>query len=66
MINPVLGGKIRQGMMVKGMLDLAGDISLEDLTMGGITGDTTGLSTALYKDVVLHRCSWRKDNGCQR
>jgi len=51
MINPALGGKIRQGMMVKGMLDLAtSDVSLEDLTMGGITGDTTGLSTALYKD----------------
>ena len=49
-INPVLGGKIRQGMAIKGMLDLAGDVSLEDLTMGGITGDTTGLSTALYKD----------------
>ena len=51
MINPALGGKIRQGMMVKGMYDLATrDVSLEDLTMGGITGDTTGLSTALYKD----------------
>ena len=24
--------------------------NLEDLTLGGITGDTTGLSTALYKD----------------
>ena len=51
MINPALGGKIRQGMMVKGMLDLATkDVSFEDLTLGGITGDTTGLSTALYKD----------------
>jgi hypothetical protein len=48
MINPALGGKIRQGMMVKGMLDLAGDISLEDLTLGG--GDVTGQTTALYKD----------------
>jgi hypothetical protein len=47
-INPVLGGKIKQGMMVKGMLDLAGDISLEDLTLGG--GDITGQTTALYKD----------------
>ena len=48
MINPALGGKIRQGMMVKGMLDLASDISLEDLTLGG--GDVTGQTTALYKD----------------
>jgi len=48
MINPALGGKIRQGMMVKGMLDLAGNISLEDLTLGG--GDVTGQTTALYKD----------------
>ena len=48
MINPALGGKIRQGMMIKGMLDLAGDISLEDLTLGG--GDVTGQTTALYKD----------------
>ena len=51
MINPVLGGKIRQGMAIKGMLDLAtSDISLEDLTLGGITGDITGQTTALYKD----------------
>ena len=50
MINPILGGKIRRGMAIKGMLDLASDVSLEDLTMGGITGDTSGLSTALYKD----------------
>ena len=50
MINPILGGKIRRGMAIKGMLDLAGDVSLEDLTLGGMTGDTTGLSTALYKD----------------
>ena len=50
-INPALGGKIRQGMMVKGMLDLAtSDVSLEDLTLGGITGDVTGQTTALYKD----------------
>jgi hypothetical protein len=35
-------------MMVKGMLDLASDISLEDLTLGG--GDVTGQTTALYKD----------------
>ena len=48
MINPALGGKIRQGMMIKGMLDLASDISLEDLTLGG--GDVTGQTTALYKD----------------
>ena len=48
MINPALGGKIRQGMMLKGMLDLAGDVSLEDLTLGG--GDVTGQTTALYKD----------------
>ena len=48
MINPTLGGKIRQGMMIKGMLDLAGDVSLEDLTLGG--GDVTGQTTALYKD----------------
>ena len=48
MINPVLGGKIRQGMAIKGMLDLASDISLEDLTLGG--GDVTGQTTALYKD----------------
>ena len=47
-INPTLAGKVRQGMMVKGMLDLAGDISLEDLTLGG--GDVTGQTTALYKD----------------
>jgi len=47
-INPVLGGKIRQGMAIKGMLDLASDISLEDLTLGG--GDVTGQTTALYKD----------------
>ena len=48
MINPILGGKIRQGMAIKGMLDLASDISLEDLTLGG--GDVTGQTTALYKD----------------
>ena len=48
-INPILGGKIRQGMAIKGMLDLAtSDISLEDLTLGG--GDVTGQTTALYKD----------------
>ena len=47
-INPVLGGKIRRGMAIKGMLDLAaGDVSLEDLT--GV-GDVTGQTTALYKD----------------
>jgi len=51
MINPVLGGKIRQGMMIKGIYDLAtSDVSLEDLTLGGITGDVTGQTTALYKD----------------
>ena len=48
MINPILGGKIRRGMAIKGMLDLASDISLEDLTLGG--GDVTGQTTALYKD----------------
>ena len=48
-INPTLAGKIRQGMMVKGMLDLAtSDVSLEDLTLG--KGDVTGQTTALYKD----------------
>jgi hypothetical protein len=27
MINPILGGKIRRGMAIKGMLDLASDVS---------------------------------------
>jgi hypothetical protein len=48
MINPILGGKIRRGMAIKGMLDLASDVSWVDLTLGG--GDVTGQTTALYKD----------------
>ena len=50
MINPALGGKLRRGMMVKGMLDAAlaesGSI-LEDMTTGT---DVTGQTTALYRD----------------
>ena len=46
MINPVLGGKIRQGMMIKGMLDLAGGSIFDDT----INKDVTGQTTALYKD----------------
>ena len=50
MINPALGGKIRRGMAIKGMLDLAlaeSDSVLEDMTTGT---DVTGQTTALYKD----------------
>jgi len=50
MINPALGGKLRRGMMIKGMLDAAlvesGSI-LEDMTTGT---DVTGQTTALYRD----------------
>ena len=49
-INPALGGKLRRGMMIKGMLDSAlaesGSV-LEDMTTGT---DVTGQTTALYKD----------------
>jgi hypothetical protein len=49
-INPALGGKLRRGMMFKGMLDSAlaesGSV-LEDMTTGT---DVTGQTTALYKD----------------
>ena len=45
-INPVLGGKIRQGMMIKGMLDLAGGSVFDDT----INKDVTGQTTALYRD----------------
>ena len=49
-INPALGGKLRRGMMIKGMLDSAlaesGSV-LEDMTVGT---DVTGQTTALYKD----------------
>ena len=58
-INPVLGGKIRQGMMIKGMLDLAGGSVFDDT----INKDVTGQTTALYRDGVLQQCSWRKNNG---
>ena len=53
-INPALGGKLRRGMMVKGMLEATlADIEsapgevLEDMTIGT---DVTGNTTALYKD----------------
>ena len=48
-INPALGGKLRRGMMVKGMLDaaLADTSVLEDMTTGT---DVTGQTTALYRD----------------
>jgi len=48
-INPALGGKIRRGMMIKGMLDtaLADTSVLEDMTTGT---DVTGQTTALYRD----------------
>ena len=45
-INPVLGGKIRQGMMIKGVLDLASDSIFDDT----INKDVTGQTTALYRD----------------
>ena len=45
-INPVLGGKIRQGMMIKGMLDLAGGSVLDET----VDTDVTGQTTALYRD----------------
>ncbi len=49
-INPALGGKLRRGMMIKGMLDAAlaesGGV-LEDMTTGT---DVTGQTTALYRD----------------
>jgi len=45
-INPALGGKIRQAMMFKGMLDLAGGSVLDET----VDTDVTGQTTALYRD----------------
>ena len=53
MINPALGGKIRQGMMVKGLIDSLGplsDITVDQELENIIGKDVTGQTTALYKD----------------